>query len=154
MRLEHLFDYHAELGPMAMLGIGPAGRRCIFDVKGGAFAGRLNGELLASGGDWMTVDANGVAHLDVRATLRTTDGTLFYMQYYGILVTTPEIDQKIRSGQPVDFGETYFMTQPRFESGHPALSWLNAIVAVGEGRFGPGRVDFHVFEVANDRTRP
>jgi hypothetical protein len=35
------------------------------------------------------------------------------------------------------FGETCFVTQPRFETGDPRYAWLNRVAAVGEGRLLP-----------------
>jgi len=41
------------------------------------------------------------------------------------------------------------MTAPRFETGDPRYAWLNAIIAVGEGRAGPGWVEYRVYQVVN-----
>ena len=87
MELKPLMTMHADLKEPVAVGDGPHGTRTIYDVTGGYFEGeRLKGKLLASGGDWITIDADGVGHLDVRATFVTDDGANIYVQYYGALV--------------------------------------------------------------------
>jgi hypothetical protein len=82
MKLEPLMTFHADLKQPLEVEAGPYGRRIIFDVTGETFEGpRLRGTILASGGDWLLADAEGVGHLDVRATLKTQDGVHIYVQY-------------------------------------------------------------------------
>jgi len=38
---------------------------------------------------------------------------------------------------------------PRFETGDPRYAWLNAVVAVAEGRVLPNAVEYRVFQVSN-----
>ena len=52
-------------------------------------------------------------------------------------------------GQETDFGDTYFMTSPRFETGDPRYQWLNRIVAVAEGRVLPNAVEYNVYQLVN-----
>jgi hypothetical protein len=146
MKLELLFEMHADLKPPALVGPGPSGTRMIFDVTGGSFAGpRLRGRLLASGGDWLLVRPDGHGLLDVRATLATDDGAFVYAQYHGVLEMTAPVQARIASGGSTEFGEVYFATQPRFETGDPRYAWLNAVVAVGEGRLLPNAVEYRVY---------
>ena len=150
MKLEHLMTYQATLKPPVDIGPGPSGTRRIFDVTGGAFDGpRLRGTLLPSGGDWILMGADGVGRLDVRATLQTDDGALIYMQYHGVLVLGEAATAALARGEPHSFGDSYFMTSPRFETGDPRYAWLNAIVAVAEGRALPGAVEYRVYQAVN-----
>lgn len=143
--LEHLMDYHADLEPPAQIGKGPFGQRAIYDVTGGTFEGpRMKGKILASGGDWILIDDNGRGQLDVRATFETDDGALIYCQYYGIIM----LNDKVASGQ-TEYGDTYFMTQPRFETGAEKYAWLNNLVCVAQGRARPGAVEYRVYAVNN-----
>ena len=48
-------------------------------------------------------------------------------------------------GVETEFGDTYFVTQPRFETGDARYSWLNYTLAVAEGRFIPGGVEYQVY---------
>jgi len=150
MKLEYLLTYRAELKPPIEVGAGPFGTRSIFDVTGGTAEGpRLRGKLLASGGDWLLVDANGTGRLDVRGTLETDDGARIYIQYHGILELNEKVQSALSRGQETDFGDTYFMTQPRFETGDPRYQWVNRIVAVAEGRVLPGAVEYNVYQLVN-----
>lgn len=143
--LEHIMDYHADLKPPAQIGAGPFGQRAIYDVTGGTFEGpKLRGKILPSGGDWILIDGNGRGQLDVRATFETDDGALVYVQYFGILV----MNDKVAAGQ-TDYGDAYFMTQPRFETGDERYAWLNNILAVAQGRVLPGAVEYRVFALRN-----
>ena len=149
--LEPLMSYRADLARPVEVGAVPSGNRLIFDVTGGAFQGpRLRGRLLASGGDWLLIGNDGVGRLDVRGTLETDDGARIYLQYFGVLVLDESITRTLAEGRETGFGDTYFMTQPRFETGDPRYAWLNAVVAVAEGRVLPGAVEYRVFQVVND----
>ncbi len=150
-KLEYLCSYRADLEPPVEIGAVPFGTRQIFDVKGGTCEGpRLKGKLLASGADWLLVGNDGVGRLDVRGTLETDDGARIYIQYYGILVLDEKVVEALAEGRETSYGDTYFMTQPRFETGDPRYAWMNSIVAVAEGRVLPGAVEYRVFQVVND----
>lgn len=151
MRLEPLMTLRATLKPPAQVGAGPKGTRAIYDVTGGEFEGeRLKGTVVPSGGDWILIDGEGVGRLDVRATLETHDGALIYAQYYGVIVMNEAVTGALEQGREAQYGDTYFMTQPRFETGDERYAWLNRVVAVAEGRPLPSAVEYRVFEVCND----
>ena len=145
MRLEFLVEYTANLKPAQQVGAGPYGNRRIIEVTGGSFEGpQLKGEVLPGGGDWLVVRPDGVIQLDVRATFQTSDGALIYVSYLGLSVS----EGSPRAAE-TDYGQEYFMTAPRFETGDERYAWLNRRLFVGEGRRGPGRVSYRVYEVAN-----
>ncbi len=146
--LEPLLEYHAILKAPAVVGAGPFGIRQIFDVTGGAFRGaRLHGRILPSGGDWLLLGTDGIGRLDVRATLETDDGALIYLAYYGVLHLNEQVLQKVAAGGATEYGETYFFTQPRFETGDARYAWLNGVVAVAEGKLAAQRVDYRVYQL-------
>ena len=150
-KLEYLMTYRADLKPAVAVGAVPSGSRQIFDVTGGTFQGpRLKGKLHASGADWLLVGNDGVGRLDVRGTLETDEGALIYLQYHGVLQMNEAFVSAISAGGETGFGDVYFMTQPRFETGAESYAWLNSVVAVGEGRILPGAVEYRVYEVVND----
>ncbi len=150
MKLEPLMTFHADLKEPVEVGAGPHGRRLIFDVTGGTFEGpRLRGTILPSGGDWLLADAEGVGHLDVRATLKTEDGAHIYVQYYGVIMMNEKVEAALTQGGATEYGDTYFMTQPRYETGDVRYSWLNRVMAAAEGRVVPGAVEYRVFELVN-----
>lgn len=146
--LELLCEYTATLKPPVVVGNGPYGMRQIFDVTGGEVTGpRLRGRVLPSGADWILVGADGVGRLDVRATIETHDGANIYVSYTGVLHMTDEVMQAVAGGGVTEFGETYFYVSPRFETGDSRYAWLNGVFAVSQGRVGPLRVEYRVFEV-------
>ena len=147
-KLEYLMTFTADLKPPVDIGGGPAGTRQIYDVTGGSFEGpRLKGSVLASGGDWLLMGSDGVGRLDVRAPLETDDGARIYVQYYGVLVMNEAVGKALSEGGETQYGDTYFMTQPRFETGDPNYAWLNSVVAVAEGRALPSAVEYRVYQV-------
>jgi hypothetical protein len=150
-KLEYLMTYRADLKPPVDVGTGPSGTRQIFDVTGGSFEGpQLKGKILSSGADWLLLGADGIGRLDVRATFETHDGAHIYMQYYGVIAMDAKIVEALAAGRETQYGDTYFMTQPRFETGDPRYAWLNSVVAVAEGRALPSAVEYRVYQVKND----
>jgi hypothetical protein len=152
MKLEFLMSYEASLSPNQQpIGKGPYGERMIAEVTGGTFEGpRLKGEVLTCGGDWILIDADGFGHLDVRATFKTHDGAHIYVQYPGVLEMNEKVASALASGDGTELGDSYFMTQPRFETGDERYAWLNRLVTVGQGRIVPGGVAYEVFACLND----
>ena len=149
MKLDYLMTYRAELKPPVNVGQGPLGVRQIYDVTGGTFEGpKLRGTILPSGADWLLIGADGIGRLDVRATFKTDDGAHIYVQYPAVLDFTP-VAEKLARGEAIEFGETYFMTTPRFETGDERYAWLNRIVAVAEGRGGGDWVEYRVYQLVN-----
>ena len=72
------------------------------------------------------------------------------MQYYGVVVINDKVAEALAGGRETQYGDTYFMTQPRFETGDPRYAWLNSIVAVSQGRVLPNAVEYRVYEVVNE----
>ncbi len=139
--------YHADLKPPQEIGKTAFGTRAIYDVTGGSFEGpALKGKILPSGGDWILVDDQGVGRLDVRCTFETDDGALIYIQYFGIVVIDPD---RMNPAEESQYGDTYFMTQPRFETADSRYQWLNRVVAVAEGRGMPNAVEYKVYQLKN-----
>jgi hypothetical protein len=76
--------------------------------------------------------------MDVRATLRTHDDALIYVQYQGRAITKDQV--------PMVYGA------PLFETGDPRYAWLNSIQAVAKGSVkadaaGGSILTYHVYEV-------
>jgi hypothetical protein len=143
-------DVHADLSAPIEVGACPSGSRSIFNVTGGSFKGaRVRGKILPGGADWLLVDADGVGRLDVRIALETEDGARIYVQYFGVLVINEVIKAALKRGGSSEYGDTYFMTQPRFETGDARYAWLNRLMAVGEGRVRPSAVEYRIFALVN-----
>ena len=151
MKLEFLMEYTADLQrPTRNTGAGPFGTRGLAVVTGGRFEGpRLKGTIWAGGGDWLLRGPDGVTRLDVRATFETGDGALIYVQYYG--VNRPDGSRPMpQPGEPSEYGDAYFMTNPRFETGDDRYAWLNGLVCVAEGKRTEQGVAYRVYTVVND----
>jgi hypothetical protein len=150
MKLEQLMTLHADVRTITDIGACPFGTRFIADVSGGHFEGdRLRGTIQPSGGDWLLIDAEGIGHIDVRLTLETDDGALIYVQYYGVLVMNEQVKSALTQNGTTDYGDTYFMTNPRYETADKRYKWLNRIMSVAEGRLAPGAAEYQVFELMN-----
>jgi hypothetical protein len=129
LKSQFLFSMEAELEPPQALG-----DRQIYIVKSGIIKGpRINGVILAGGGDWSKKRSDGSTMLDVRGTFKTDDDQLIYSWYNGIVATKE--------------GKLYFRTTPYFETASEKYAWLNNIVAVGVFKLVPGKVAYDVFEI-------
>jgi hypothetical protein len=148
MKLEPLMLLTVAIGPPIPVGDGGTGNRVIANVSGGHFEGpRLRGEVLQSGADWVTLGPDGFGRVDVRIALRTDDGANVYVQYGGLLEYNEAVQRVFSHGGETGFGDAYFMTQLRFETGHPDYRWLNHRLAVAEGRLHEGQVHYQVYEL-------
>jgi Protein of unknown function (DUF3237) len=150
--LEPEFDYYAELA-VHSVGAGPFGNRQVATVTGGEVSGnRLKGSLVGAGADWLLVGQDGFGRVDVRATIQTVDGAHIYAQYLGLLELTPAVLAIMGGGgAPTAFGDQYFVTNPRLETGDERYSWVNQTMFVAEGRILPGpRVEYRVYRVVLD----
>jgi hypothetical protein len=147
LELEHLLDIHVDLEPVQLVP-SPGGTRMIFVAQGGTVSGeRLSGEILPGGGDWLLVGSDRVGRIDVRTTIRTTDGALIAMTNTGVVALGDEALARFAAGEDVRCDEAYIRSAPLFETGAPAYSWLNSTVTVAINALGPGYVDYRVFRV-------
>lgn len=135
--VEHLFTMTATIGARTAIMGAPQGSRAIANITGGTFEGeRLRGKLENSGGDWVTIRADGSLKLDVRVTLTTEDGASILMTYAGIGMRS-EGGVSVRSA-------------PLFETGDERYAWLNNVQAIGIGTTGSDadgkpNVTYHVY---------
>jgi hypothetical protein len=152
---EYLFSMDITVGAPQMAGKGPDGHDLrIVPVTGGTVTGpALTGEVLGgTAADWLRVEADGTAHIDVRLTIKaaptkTTGGGLVYVQYAGIRTGKPEVLARLGGGEAVDPSEYYFRTSMRFQTGAPELAWMNRIIAIGTGQRPPSGPRYDVYAV-------
>jgi hypothetical protein len=149
LRSELLFTLTGLVSPAVDIGVSPLGHRRVIPIDGGEFEGpKLRGRVLPSGGaDCMLVDAEGVAHLDVRLVLLTDDGERLYMQYRGLRHGPSAVMARLERGEPVEPDEYYFRIVSFFETSSKRYAWLNRIVAVGVGHRLPAGPIYYVHEV-------
>jgi hypothetical protein len=132
--MDHICSYNATL-QMPPEAIGPVaeGLRLNFYLTGGEVSGpRIRGKVRPVGADWLTVRTDGVAVLDVRATIETHDGALIYTYYSGFIDAGPDGYQAMLAGQLPPDG-TPFRITPRYQTAHPQYQWANRLVCVGIG---------------------
>lgn len=141
MELVHEFTFTARLADAVPVGAGPFGVRRIREVTGGEVTGeRIRGTIGTGGADWVLVGPDGWGRLDVRLTIHTHDGAHLYVQYPGVIEYTDAALAANAGERSSDYGEHYFRTTPRLETGDERYAWVNRTVFVGEGRLHPGPV--------------
>lgn len=150
MKLEPLLSYYAELEAPLEVGTTPFGTRMIVEVNGGEITGdKIKGKFRTlAAADWLTLTED-YGHLDVRATIETHDGAYIYVEYFGKLELTEGVQAALAGKGDTDYGDQYFMTSPRMQTGDPRYQWVNNIVCVGQGRLTGGRVEYNVYQVVN-----
>lgn len=147
LETRHLFDMVVHLEQPLAIGDIPKGNRQILLGKGGQFRGeRLAGKILPYGADWYLTRPDGVGELDVRVALETHDGEYIYMQSQGFLRYAREVARRVLSGTASP-DEYYLREYTRFETAAANYRWLNSIVAVGVGWYGPAMVGMSIYEV-------
>ncbi len=141
--------YRAQIKPPVDVGVGPFGRRMIFEVTEGVIEGeRLNGIVHSGGGEWFLAGADGFGRIDVRFHLTTNDGAHIYVQYPGILELNETVMAAIGAGAGTDFEDQYFRTAPRLETGDERYAWVNQTVFVGKGHALPGLlIEYDLYRV-------
>jgi hypothetical protein len=145
------FGFYADID-VIVVGPGPFGQRAIATITGGEVTGeRLRGSLVGAGADWSLIGPDGYLRVDVRTTMRTVDDAHVYFQYAGFIEVTPAFIA-LNNGEDVstDFGDQYFFTSLRLETGDERYSWVNHTMFLGQGRPLPGpRVEYRVYRMAN-----
>ena len=124
IELKPLATMEIQLGEQIDVGEGPKGHRVVADVLSVRFiAEDFEAELAANdAADWATLSEDGtLAALDVRATLKTDDGAIIYVEY----------------GGRMDLSTGLLATAPTFQTSAPRYRWLNRIQAVAAGSINP-----------------
>jgi hypothetical protein len=144
---EFLFRATLTVGAPQPVGATRSGDLRVVPVTGGRIEGpALTGEILpGTAADWLRVDPDGTAHMDVRLTIKSVEGHHVFMHYSGIRTAAPEVLARLNAGEAVDPAEYYFRTAIRFETGAAPLAWLNRILAVGIGQRPPSGPTYDVY---------
>jgi hypothetical protein len=144
---EPILRIHAELADIQEFGKTPIGERRVINILGGNVEGRLKGRVLPGGADWQFIRADGAAHVEARYTIQSDRGALILVNSEGIRHGPPEVLARLMTGEIVDPSLYYFRTAMRFETGDPALDWLNRVLAVARGQREKNAVKLDVYEV-------
>jgi hypothetical protein len=111
---------------------GPFGNRVIAGVSDGRSDGaRFSGNIVGPGGDWAMPSGGDAMLLEVRQVVETDDGAIVYVTYNG----------------RCDRSRGTYTVAPTFQTADERYAWLNAVQAVGKGRFEDGRLNYDMYEV-------
>ena len=152
MELVHEFTMRATVNPPLQSGVGRKGIRATFAVTGGEVEGeRINGKVLPIGADWALIEPTGDwAHIDVRVTIQTDDGALIHGEYLGHLEINEKVGAAMTGQSGTEFGDQYFFTGPRLETGDEAYAWVNRTQFVAQGRINENmQVEYQVHRLTN-----
>jgi len=110
LQSEYLFRMTLGVGTPQMIGNTRNGELRIVPVTGGTVVGpKLNGEIMpGSAADWLRVDPDGSAQIDVRLTIRAASGSMVFLAYNGIRHGSPAALAKLAAGEAVDPSENLF----------------------------------------------
>ena len=148
IKTEFLCKVEVTLEPVRDLGQTPLGRRRIIGITGGKFSGpRLSGRILPGGADWQVIRSDGVAYLDARYTLETSDGALIYVRNKGYRHGPKEVIERMARGEEVDPALYYMRATPWFETSAPVYDWLNRAICVATGARRAAAVELDFYEV-------
>jgi hypothetical protein len=125
-RLELLTSFKGKVTELIYFGDTPLGRR--FDAY---FEGDLSGGVLSGkmrGVDYILVRSDGIAEVNVRAAIVTSDGINISVQISGF-------------GQDGEIKDTYV----KMVTGHEKYRWLSSVIIIGKGKSTSGNLEIDYF---------
>jgi len=146
--LEHILSYTVTLDAPEVVGPVPGGVRANFYTTGGEVNGpKLQGKVRPVGGDWLTLRTDGVAILDVRATLEVGEGALVDVAFTGVGDLGVDGYERFLGGELPP--TVALRVAPRFLTAHPDFVWLNRLQCLGIGEVDSenSRVGWDVYAV-------
>jgi hypothetical protein len=146
--VEHLCDFEIEFEPLQTMPSPAVGTRLTVVIARGVARGPLlNGEFVPGGGDWISLGTDGVARLDVRATLRADDGSFVYVTNTGRSVGNGTSFERFLAGDVLTGDSHYIRSSPLFETGSEKYGWLNGAVTTAINDLAMDRVHYRVYWV-------
>ncbi len=146
--LDYVFTIEAEIAAPRSAGPGPAGERLHIPITGGTvFGPRLSGRILPGGSDWPVIGPDGHSRIDARYTIEAGDGTLIYVVNRGLRVSSDEVRNRLRAGQPVSPVEYYMRGAPLFDAPDGPHAWLRENLFVCSIAPDASRVVIRVYHV-------
>ena len=146
LAVEHVCDMAVDLNAPQPIDTA-VGFRLTYIAKDGRATGKISGEILAGGGDWVTVGTDGASRMDIRQTLRTDDGALIHYSALGIVSLPEDGRERIARGARIPFNEGYMRTFPKFETSDERYGWLTRHAFISVGELSPGHVDHRIYRV-------
>ena len=147
-RLTLAFEARITLAPPIEQGVVDGKRTRFIPITGGTIKGpKLNGVILAGGGDWQSIHPDGLTEIYARYSMKADDGTVIAITNPGVRVASPEVIARLAAGEDVDPSLYYFRTTPVFEVAAGPHDWMRRSVFVARGIRKPDHVVIEVFEV-------
>ena len=132
--LEFAFEIRAHIAETLHVGHGDGEKTEFIPIVGGTVRGpRLNGTVLAGGGDWSNTRGE-VCELDARYLIRTDDGAVVDIVNRGFYRPDPHGPEQYDGDLKVTEPGHYYRTSPVFRTDAPAHRWLSETVFVGLAR--------------------
>jgi hypothetical protein len=128
-----LFNINLQITGGEPIGVTAKGTRVIAYVKG-TFEGPGIKGTAENGADWYLLRPDGLGELDVRLTLKTSEGEFIYMNYTGVADIPQEVLANTPPGQLPSGKMDSLRTAVRFETASKKHDRLNRVQAVGIGR--------------------
>lgn len=145
--LEYLLDIRIAFSAVDIFQT-PVGTRLTYVIADGRCEGpRISAEVLPGGGDWVVLGTDGVARLDVRATLRTDDGARSHLTNTGRVSMSHAAMQRFSAGELIRHDEIYARSSPLFDTDDDRYRWLTALHTVAINEVSLRAVHYRVFAV-------
>jgi uncharacterized protein DUF3237 len=137
-----------EVGALVSLGAAKHGERRYVPLLGGVVSGpELNGHVVEGGADWQVSRADGVLDIAAHYVIRTNDGALIEVQSDGMRHGPPAVMARLARGDAVARDEYFFRTLMRFQTGAPAWTHLNKVMAIAVGQREKALVVLDVYRI-------
>jgi hypothetical protein len=148
-QLSFAFEARVDVDPMVYVGGSGTDALLFFPIVGGTVRGpRLNGEIIAGGGDWASARTESVTELEARYLMRADDGAPIDIVNRGFHVASSEVMARLQAGEQVPEEEYYYRTSPIFRTDAPAHRWLTHTVFVGMARAEGAQVCLRFFALS------
>ena len=148
-KLNLAFSASIMVGTPIELGTIDDGRERFIPILGGRVHGaRLDGTILAAGGDWQTVRADGRTVLLARYFIQAADGAVVALENPGMRVAPADVIDRIARGEDVSPTSYYSGGSPRFRVAAGPHDWLRRRVFVARGVRRPDSltIDFYTID--------
>ena len=147
-KLEFAFEIKIKVAQAMEVGVTPQGTRRIIPITGGSFEGpTIKGTVVPGGYDWQIIRTDGVADIDARYVLATSDGVLITIVNKGLRHGPKEVMQKLARGEKVNPSLYYFRSIPYFETSETKYDWLTKNIFLATGIREPELVIIQVWKV-------
>jgi hypothetical protein len=147
-KLEFAFELKIKVAQAMEVGVTPQGTRRVIPITGGTFEGpAIKGTVVPGGYDWQIIRSDGVADIDARYVLATSDGALITIVNKGLRHGPKEVMQKLAKGEMVDASLYYFRSIPYFETSETKYDWLTKNIFLATGIREPALVIIQVWKV-------